>query len=163
MNREYYEKKKLDLSNRHDSNGKKLGEIIEFTLAPPFTEVEVLDYELKYDFKFPKVIRDYIVNISRETIGRYPYIIEFYEPAMSYLDKDGYCLAYKDDSETDEDLNKRGFYKNYFLEILHNGENDGYDSDYYDYNYGDDDDSICIKGIHYGKNSKDICGKYFSF
>ena len=23
MNREYYEKKKLDLSNRHDSNGKK--------------------------------------------------------------------------------------------------------------------------------------------
>mgnify|MGYP001561723230 CR=1 FL=1 len=171
--RAYYENKRMeimarlnlrDVRNRNQKYGDKYG----FTLASPFEESEVSDFELKYDVEIPKGFRDYLTTISRETIDCYPYTIRLdmdneddndngYE---HYLDEDGFDIYYhlgdgyfdKDrkmakivldliDNNEEEKLNKLGFYKNYFIQIYDNG-------------YSDCNDNLCIKGIHYGKIGK---------
>lgn len=62
-----------------------LGDEFGYDLAPPFTEEEVTDYERDYDITLHPKFRNYIINISRETIASYPFIITLDQPYHSYI------------------------------------------------------------------------------
>jgi hypothetical protein len=49
-------------------------------LLPPYTKAEIEDYERKLQFVFPKLLRHYLLNISRESVvGCYSVEIKLYE------------------------------------------------------------------------------------
>ncbi len=49
-------------------------------LIEPYSEEEIQEYESKYKIKLPPNFRNYLINISRETIGSYIWTVELNKP-----------------------------------------------------------------------------------
>jgi hypothetical protein len=124
--------------------------------------IEIVDeYENKYNLTLPEDFRNYILNVSRETIGYYTYEIklgEFKKPWKVWLEDDKlynceFGARYKDDASTEkytkDEMRDRGYSENYFIKVFENG--------------CTDDDFLCVKGPHKGEWWKSINGgDYFS-
>lgn len=83
--RQYYENLKWEFANKKSYYGNRdenWGEEYGYALAPPYKEFEIEEYEKKYNVKIPSNLRNYLVNISRETLGHYPYIVDLDEPPI---------------------------------------------------------------------------------
>ncbi len=180
--RSYYANKKQKFQNKSTCNGfNKNGNTYIIngdtygweTLKNPYSEEEILNYELKYNIKIPINLRNYLINISRETIGSYPYTITLDEPMVYYFYMDSlsnsydcsqdtggrYCDHTKgcismNDKETSEQLPEkelinRGFNPIYYIKTHENG--------------CSEDDFLCVKGKYFGKtcNTPDG-GSYFA-
>lgn len=86
--RSYYENLKIDFANKKSYYGNRdqnWGEKYGYTLAEPYNLIEIQNYEKKYNITIPPDLRNYLLNISRETIGAYPYIVELDEPECHYF------------------------------------------------------------------------------
>lgn len=148
--RSYYEDLKYDCVNRESYFNLK--DEFGTDLAIPYTEKEIKEYEEKYDIQIPKLLRDYLINISRETIGYYPFIIELVEPDVIYVnDKSNNNKYYSDfynsgNDKLQEELLKKEYEQIYYIKTHTNGCTD----DYY----------LCVKGKYYGLCCVFLYGRY---
>lgn len=157
--RSYYEKQKETFANEYNNNrDKKWGEKYGYTLEPPMQLETIEKYEKTYDLQIPSQFRNYLLNISSETIGGYPYKVILHEPISFFIhesknyDVDGGIIfgglddKYRNDIKK---LNELGYYENYFIYTHENG--------------CTDDDLLCVKGPKYGRYGG-ACdgGDYFS-
>ena len=159
MERSYYENKKIKFANSNYENGYKEGKYGEkygFTLEDPMKLETIEKYEHTYNLQLPKRLRNYLLNISSETIGVYSYKIELDEPELIFIHKiKDHCpdLSRHHDLEYDnlsdiKKLHELGYYENYFIKTYVNG--------------CTDDDFLCIKGPKYGRGgSYRAGGDYF--
>ena len=130
-NKSYYEDRKKIYCINNNNNYSKL--------ADPYTEEEILNFENENDLKIPNELRTYLINISRESIALYPYIIKL-DVFDVFLEKNGYEPNYQDLDELniidhDKIMIERGCTKNYFMTINYSG------CDYSEF--------LCVKGPHY--------------
>ena len=97
-------------------------------------------YENTYNLRIPENFRYYLLNISSETMGRYPYKLELnYEPELIFIHESKKWAQENEKDEYDEEN----------LKTHTNG--------------CTDDDYLCIKGPKYGnKGSYKWGGDYFS-
>lgn len=165
----YYKTQKETFANKYsyyDKRDKKWGERYGYTLEPPMKLEEVENYEHTFNLQLPKDFRNYLLNISSETMGVYPYKVDLlHEPVMYFIHESKNVCPYYDnecnfddgkfneEENLDDDdikkLHELGFYKNYFIRTHSNG--------------CTDDDFLCIKGPKYGKAGSHKSGAdYFS-
>jgi hypothetical protein len=114
-------------------------------LKPPYEEQEVLEYEEKHDIRFPEDFRNYLINISRETIGGYPQTFSLnltYGPEKTFIYKDEtdddkyYDWIKTQECSEDEHAIKNGFHPILYERIIING----CTGDFF----------LCVKGKYYG-------------
>ena len=135
--REYYKEKKRLFANKksyYNNRDKDWGEIYGYDLAEPYSEMEIHVYEQKYNIKLPLELRNYLINISRETIGYYPYIVQLSKPKCEYVYGnntilnmrcscngycDGNCILMVD--KCPKELIENGFHPIYILKTHTNG------------------------------------------
>ena len=135
--REYYESEKEDFANSLNYYGEKHGEAYGWTLAEPYSESEILEFETINNIRIPEELRYYLTVISRETVNHKAYIIELKIDTITYINEEGYECNYAcNHINHKDDLNKKGCEKNYFMRINERG---CAKSDY-----------ICVKGNWYG-------------
>jgi hypothetical protein len=119
--RNYYENEKRESKNKNKSD-----------LEPPYTEEEIKTYEEKYNIKLPQDFRNYLVNISRETIGSYPYIVTLDKPSCEYIYNNGFnasrsfyyhaeCMFDEDKELSKEELEKLNASAIYYIQTHSNG------------------------------------------
>lgn len=123
---------------------------------------EIEKYEHKFNLQLPKDFRNYLLNISSETIGYYPYIISLYSPTLLFIHETENCCPDNSDifpdklfcevnldEETVKKLHDLGYYENYFIKT---------------HSHGCTEDSyLCVKGPKYGKQgSYQGGGDYFA-
>jgi hypothetical protein len=154
--RAYYEKKKTEFANRYSYYGnrdKKWGEKYGYTLEPPMKLETLEKYENTYNLKIPEKFRDYLLNISSETIGYYPYKLKLNDEPMLIFIHETRGISADDEHAYDEiktdvkKLHELGYYENYFIKTHENG--------------CTDDDFLCVKGPKYGRKGSYIMGGDF--
>lgn len=131
----------------YGNRDKKWGEIYGYTLEPPMELETIENYERAYKTRLPEDFRNYLLHISSETIGSYPYKIELHEPFVIFIhDSNNTCPMFdpmigdkfdEDNLGDVEKLHELKYYENYFIKTHENG--------------CTDDLYICIKGPKYGK------------
>lgn len=86
--RSFYENEKKVFAKQlsyYGNRDKEWGERYGYDLAEPYSELIIQTYEEKYNIQIPEELRKYLVEISRETMGSYPYIITLDDPEREYL------------------------------------------------------------------------------
>ncbi len=161
-NKQYYEQRKLNFVNSSLFNAKRHG----YTLTEPYTIQEIQDYENKYNVKIPNEYKNYLLNIPKEFVGSYPYIINLLqEPLTLYFYKDNDAASFMDcclfkhwndecedncdetlvsEKYTPEQITEKGFNINYFLQVEQNGCTENV--------------FVCVKGNFFGKRGFSCAG-----
>ncbi len=104
--RSYYEIAKERFANKSYSHytyshDKKNGEICGYTLEPPMKLEKIENYEHTFNLQLPKDFRNYLLNISSETIGCYPYKVTLYEPMLIFIhESQNVCPGYYKDNSS---------------------------------------------------------------
>lgn len=119
-------------------------------LLPPYNENEIIEFEKKTNTIIPIILREYLLNISRETRSFYSHVIELKIDLSCYLNENGQNESESDSqsqsesksnsqSESESESDSEIAYddkKSYFIKINEKGCNIG--------------DFLCIKGPFYG-------------